>query len=243
MRVHLFFFFFVVESHGDYNLFMPDLPSSSSSVIRRFHYSFRRLHLAGGPMSVRFTHRSRWESNDTSIVEIEAEDSLHPFIHLEINQNDQLVIRTDDEFQASTIQVNILYEHFDELHLDGWIDTECLTPIPSEHFRLFARGSGSVRLKFNVTDLEASLYSMGEVKLCGLVRRQATIRSFGLANVQCRHLWTRSVDLLSAGIGNVFVSGTEELKVNLTGVGTVSYRGPLKEQSRTGLGQLVNVES
>lgn len=236
--------FFVNRLNGDgYNLFMPDLPSSSSSLVRRVvHSSFRRLHLAGGPMSVTFSHRS---SNDTSI-ELEAEESVHPFIHLDINDLDQLVIRTDQEGREEEEEVpslKIFFDHLDELQVDGSIDIQCSTSIPSDHFRLVTRGSGSIRLKLNVTDLDVSLHSMGRVKLCGLVHRQARIQSFGLADVQCRHLTTRRVDLLSSGIGDVFVSAEEELKINLTGLGTVYYRGPLKEETRTGLGHLVHVET
>ena len=244
MRVDLlcFVLLFVVNrlNGKDYNLFMPDLPSKSSSLVRRVvHPSFRRLHLAGGPMSVTFSPRS---SNDTSI-ELEAEESVHPFIHLDINDVDQLVIRTDQDGEEEIPSLTIFFDRLDELQVDGSVDIQSSSSLSSEHFRLVTRGSGSIRLKLNVSDLDVSLHSMGRVKLCGLVHRQARIRSFGLADLQCRHLTTRRVDLLSSGLGDVFVSAEEELKINLTGLGTVYYRGPLKEQTRTGLGHLVHVES
>ncbi|CAF1595298.1 unnamed protein product, partial [Didymodactylos carnosus] len=59
----------------------------------------------------------------------------------------------------------------------------------------------------------------------------------------CSNLMTKKINVISSGIGNVHVVAADEINVTLSGIGTVFYSGPLKQQIKTGLGNIVEVKN
>ncbi|CAF1636316.1 unnamed protein product, partial [Adineta ricciae] len=49
------------------------------------------------------------------------------------------------------------------------------------------------------------------------------------------------MNVISSGIGNIYVTATDEISITLSGIGTVYYAGPLKQQIKTGLGNIVEI--
>ena len=89
--------------------------------------------------------------------------------------------------------------------------------------------------------LDASIHSIGRVKLCGRVHNEATLKSLGVGDVDCRRLLTKKMRVISSGIGNIYVVATDEINITLSGIGTVYYSGPLKGEVKTGLGNIMEM--
>jgi hypothetical protein len=121
------------------------------------------------------------------------------------------------------------------------VNIQCLNQIQTDRFRLNNRAHGLIKLKLHVNILDAYLHSIGRVKLCGQVNNEATIQSLGVGDVQCRNLFTKKINIVSSGIGNLYVTATDEINITLSGIGTVYYTGPLKIQMKTGLGNIVEI--
>ena len=205
--------------------------------------SFSKIYLSGGPFNVRLYRNTN--PNDTfASVDVEAEPSLHPQILIEIDATEMLTIRMTGHVNlvnTTNVTLFITYNQLDELHIDGLSYIQCLNQIRSDTFRLHDRGTGSLKLKFDVNNLDAYLHSIGRVKLCGRVQNEATLKSLGVGDVDCRRLLAKTIRVISSGIGNIYVTATDEINITLSGIGTVYYSGPLKEQVKTGLGNIMEM--
>ncbi|UJR33908.1 hypothetical protein I4U23_021327 [Adineta vaga] len=234
---------------------MPDLPpvpsarpSGSIPIMTRESHpltarSFSKINLSGGPFNVKFYHNTNFNDNYTS-VEIEAEQSIHKFISIDIIQNDILTIRLTENLNINNqtnITLVIIYQQLTELYIDGMTNIQCINQIQTNIFRIHNRGTGSIKLKLNVNILDAYLHSIGRVKICGQVNEEAILKSLGVGDVDCRHLLTKKMNVVSSGIGNIYVTATDEVQITLSGIGTVYYAGPLKQQIKTGLGNIVEI--
>lgn len=253
-------FLSIVDSQErNYNFFMPDLPpsslssshsaSSSSSIptTRKIYpfsaNSFNKVSLSGGPFNVKFYQNPNMNDNYTS-VDVVAEEAHHALVSIEILPMEILSIRVQNNLNLvnkTTISLTINFFELIELNIDGLVNTHCLNSIETDRFRLNNRANGFIKLKFHVNVLEAFLHSFGRVKLCGQVNNEATIQSLGVGDVQCRNLFTKKINVISSGIGNLYVKATDEINVILSGIGTVYYTGPIKQQTKTGLGNLVEI--
>jgi hypothetical protein len=135
----------------------------------------------------------------------------------------------------------IIYQELEELYTDGMINIQCINHIETNIFRLYNRGTGLIKLKLNVNTLDAYLHSIGRVKLCGQVNNEATVKSLGIGDIDCRNLLTKKINLISSGIGNIYIMALDEINITLSGIGTVYYSGPLKQQIKTGLGNIMEI--
>ena len=141
----------------------------------------------------------------------------------------------------TNITITINYYNLTELHIDGMINIQCLNQIQTDKFHLHNRATGSIKLKLNVNILDAYLHAIGRIKLCGQVNQEATLQSLGVGDVQCRNLFTKKINVISSGIGNIYITATDEINITLSGIGTVYYAGPLRQQIKTGLGNIIQI--
>jgi hypothetical protein len=248
-------FQFINGQERNYNFFMPDLPppsrtslSSSISTTRKIYpfntNSFTKIHLSGGPFNVKLYQNPNSNDNYTS-VDVETEESLQQFVSIDIIQNDILSIRMIDNvnlINKTNVTITINFFELTELNIDGVINIQCLNHIQTDKFRLYNRAHGLIKLKLHVNILDAFLHSIGRVKLCGQVNNEATIQSLGVGDVQCRNLFTKKINVISSGIGNIFITATDEINITLSGIGTVYYTGPLKQQTKTSLGNIIEMD-
>lgn len=248
-----------LAQQGNYNFFMPDLPSNSrvspppalmpTVTMTRETHSFpmqllTKIHLQGGPFNVKLYRNSNL--NDTSMsVDVETEPSIQKMIQIETDQTDRLTIRliaTPDLQNRTNISLLITYSQLNELSIDGHIYLQCLNQIQSDTFRVHNRGEGSMKLKLNVNILDAYLHSIGRVKFCGQVNDEGTLQSLGVGDVDARKLLAKKINVISSGIGNIYVTATDEINITLSGIGTVYYTGPLKHEMKTGLGNIMEMQ-
>jgi hypothetical protein len=224
---------------------MPDLPSSvtTTRITHTFtSHSFTKINLFNGPFNVQLYQNSDLNNNYTS-VDVETEQSIQNFISINIELNDTLTIRmiktlkNDDKIN---ITVLIVYQRFDEMYIDGLINIQCFNPIQTNIFRFYNHGTGSIKLKLNVNIFDAYFHSIGNVKLCGQVFNDTTIKSLSIGNIDCRNLLTRKINILSSGIGNMYLMAIDEVNIILSGIGIVYYSGPLKQRIQTGLGNILD---
>lgn len=254
--VHISVLFQLINGHQrSFNFFMPDLPSPSSrpsfllssiSTTHKFYpfkkNSFTKINLSGGPFNVKLN-----QSTDDSVtsVDIEADESTHKQLLIDIIQNDVLSIRMTDNsnlINKTNVTIIINYNQLSELYIDGMINIQCLNKIQAERFRLNNRANGFIKLKLDVDILDAYFHSVGRAKLCGQVNYEATLQSLGVGDIRCQNLLAKKINVISSGIGNIYVLATDEINITLSGIGTVYYAGPIKQKMKTGLGNIIQMQ-
>jgi hypothetical protein len=229
---------------------MPDLPPlnsqlSSSSITTKTYeiHSFTKINLLGGPFNVKLYHNIHLNNNYTS-VDVETEQSIHKYISIDTQQDDILTIRMIENLNLNNktnITILIIYQQLNEVYIDGMINIQCINQIETNLFRLYNHGTGFIRLKLNVHILDAYLHSIGRIKFCGQVLNETTIKSLSIGDIDCRSLLTRKMNFISNGIGNIYIIAIEEINLTLNGIGIIYYSGPLKQQIKTGLGNIIEI--
>lgn len=225
---------------------MPDLPPSSSitkTIARESYsfptYSFTKINLLNGPFNIKLSQNINYTS-----IDVETEQSIHKYISIDIEQNDTLTIHmTKNIYLTDKINITILitYQDLIELYIDGMINIQCINQIETNQFNLYNRGSGSIKLKLNVNNLNAYLHSIGHVQFCGQVYNETTIKSLNIGNIECRNLLTRKMNIISNGIGNIYIVAIDEINITLNGIGIIYYSGPLRQEIKTGLGNIFQI--
>ncbi|UJR13432.1 hypothetical protein I4U23_000446 [Adineta vaga] len=199
--------------------------------------SFTKIHLAAGRFDVKLS-----QTMNSSSVDVSADESMEHLILIDVVQNDILLIRMIENINLvnkSKINITIHYSNITELFITGMINIQCLNPIQTNKLVLHHRATGFIKLKLNVNFLDVYLHSIGRMKLCGQVNEEATIQSLGVGDIQGGSLFTKKINVISSGIGNIYVTATDEINIILSGIGTVFYKGPLRKQIRTGLGNII----
>lgn len=248
-----FFLFYLINGEQrNYNVLMPDLPSTSSFIRRTTQktysfpsYSFTKINLFNGPFNIKLYHNIDLNDNYTSI-DIETEQTLYKYISVNIEQNNTLTIRMLEKFHLNkqiNITILIIYQELNEIYIDGLIHVKSLNPIETNQFRLYNHGNGLIKLQFNVINLDVYLHSISRIKLFGQVYNQTTIRSLNIGDIQCRNLVTKKMNLISNGIGNIYVIAIDEINILFNGMGIIYYSGPLNQQISTGLGNIIQISN
>jgi len=106
---------------------------------------------------------------------------------------------------------------------------------------LEVKHQGAGRINFadlHYTSLDVTLGGLGEIVLSGEAQNQVVSLS-GAGQYQAQDLKSQSAEVLVSGAGEARVWGEEKLNAQVTGVGSIRYRGdPALEESSSEMGQI-----
>jgi hypothetical protein len=100
-------------------------------------------------------------------------------------------------------------------------------------------GAGKMALKnLDYRTLTVDLDGLGEIQVSGVVEKQ-TVTIGGAGCYKAEALKSKAAAVLLTGAGEAKVWAEEDLNANITGAGTIKYKGsPKVEQSSSGLGSI-----
>lgn len=254
----IYYFIFLIQlinsEERSYNSIMPDLPSKSShsslsiSTTRKIYSfskdSFSKINLSNGPFNVKL-YQNENENNNYTSVDIETEELYQKLIEINIIENNILsinLINNINLINKTNITIIINYLKLTELNINGFINIQCLNYIQTDTFYFNNYAHGFIKLKIHLNYFYAYLHSIGKVKLCGQVNNQAIIQSIGLSDILSKNLFTKKINIISSGIGNIYITATDEINIILSGISTVYYTGPLKQHIINGLGNIIQIQ-
>lgn len=112
--------------------------------------------------------------------------------------------------------------------------------LTTDQFDVNLTGAGSVEMdKLIAKNLNVNLTSAGAIVIAGEVEHQ-TVTISGVGSYEAGDLRTNTTEILLTGAGSAVVWAEDNLEVDVTGIGSVSYFGkdPDVQQNVSGLGSI-----
>ncbi|CAF1094866.1 unnamed protein product [Adineta ricciae] len=186
-----------------------------------------------------------------SIVEVETIPSVQQQIIVEVLENHVLSIRTIGNIRVPQninvhIQLKTPLRRYTFRGTGNTVThmTGLLNPT-NDKLVIEQFGTGNLAMKFNVNFLDYYQTGSGTAQFFGQVRSQLSIINNGVGEVNTLEVITPFVKVLSSGTSVSRIAATNDVDIEVTGVGNVFYqlpsgRVPSKEIT-TGIGRIVRL--
>jgi hypothetical protein len=169
---------------------------------------------------------------DTGTIKVESEDNLLPYIKTEVSGG---VLRieqnTGEVFESlkptKPITFYVTAKNLDEIILSGTGQVEANHKIVGKSLVVNVSGAGKVDLEIAVEKLSANIAGSAEYNLKGTAEEQ-DIRISGAALYNAPDLNSKRVKVDISGYGKVNIDAEDSLDINLSGNGSVYYKGSPK---------------
>lgn len=174
----------------------------------------------------------RFEGNEELINEIEVDqndDQLSIFLksdkNISLKKNELRIFIT-----LATLE-NLIFEGVGEIKTDGFLKLD--------KFEINGKGVGNIEMNLEANEIITILNFVGNMKLTGSTD-QLYLSNEGIGNIDAEKLIAQNVDIISQGIGAVSVHCENELSLEVSGIGSVSYTGnpEVISEKVSGLGKI-----
>lgn len=137
------------------------------------------------------------------------------------------------------IDIEITFKQLEGIDISGAVGIRSESTIKANHFRLESSGAGSLRLAFDAKKLSCRLSGASSVKLTGRAD-QLDIDLSGAGSVNAYGLVANIVQSETSGVGSIRVNAQKELYAEVSGVGSIHYKGnpPVKKLRKSGFGSI-----
>jgi len=177
---------------------------------------------------------------------VEAEENLIPQFQAEVEEGILIIDTESNVSLRPTAPVNfyLTVTEIDSASLTGSGNID-LPDIDVEQFSATISGSGNIEMgEISGTMLEIQIPGSGDLRIAGGSVEEQTVTISGSGIYEARSLMSEQADVSIAGSGSTTLHVTEELAVNITGSGTVRYRGTpsLDRMTISGSGSVEQIE-
>lgn len=157
-------------------------------------------------------------------VTLTGDENLLNEIKVEI-KGDRLYVSTDKNLKPKNeLRVDVSFEELEHIGIAGAADMTSDGVLENDELALKISGAGNVALDVETEDLDVEIGGAGNLKLAGSADN-SKVGISGAGNLESYDLKTHNTKIRMSGAGNVEVYADEELEINLSGLGRVSYRG------------------
>lgn len=149
-----------------------------------------------------------------------------------------LDIRSEKNFKSKdAVKIDVYAEKFEKINIAGAAECEADAVLSGDRLDLDIGGAGDISFDFELGILDMNISGAGTMEFKGTAD-ELDVQISGAANLNCYELKTHKTKLRMSGAGNAEVYADEELTVNLSGLGRVSYKGspPVVNKKVSGLG-------
>ena len=182
--------------------------------------SFNELHVSGS-VSVYILQ------GDLKPVKIEADENLLPYIEVK-QDGDELTIKNKDDFDlisGGDMKIYITAPSFHSIELSGAGDILTENPITNpDPLELDLSGAGDIKMDISAPKLTAQISGVGSIYLKG-VAVDADFDVSGAGSAHCYGLTADNVSATISGVGSAEVHADKKLEADVSGVGSIHYKG------------------
>jgi hypothetical protein len=178
---------------------------------------------------------------DHQSVQVEADKGSMEYIETETNGNTLTVKNHEGHWRnLGHIKVYITMPDITEIELSGSGSVESQTPIKANELKIGLSGSGNVKIGSLLAPvLSATITGSGDIYLSGdngQAKMEATITGSG--SIKADEMQVANAIVSITGSGSARVNVLKELETEITGSGSVLYKGnPMVNANSTGSGR------
>ena len=167
---------------------------------------------------------------DLKPVKIETDENLLPYIEL-VQEGDQLTVRTKKGYNLNTsgdMKIYLTAPVYKRIDVSGACDIIGETKIDdNENLALHVSGAGEIRMDVDAPEIIAEISGSGSVNLKGETKK-FDLDLTGAANAHCYDLLSENTKVEISGAGDAEVYASVKLEAQVSGAGSVKYKGDAK---------------
>lgn len=120
--------------------------------------------------------------------------------------------------------IHLTYQELTRIDWEGTGGLHTVQPLLGKKLALEIRGTGTITMRLQVTNLSVSMAGSGKVELTGIAHTQQ-ITLNGLGSFDGRHLRGKTAYVQHSGAGTVWINAQKQLDVFANGIGSIWYMG------------------
>lgn len=183
--------------------------------------------------------------SDKESIKVETDENILPLI-ITLVENGVLKIKMKDNTSVEKmkkIDIYVTLAEISKLNTNGVGSLKCANKLRLKEFELDSKGVGSTELNLNAEKLIIHSEIVGALKLSGIVK-DVIINHSGIGLISAFDLKAENLNLNSEGAGAAEVYASNELSIDVNGIGSVKYKGNPKTKNikKEGIGKVESVE-
>lgn len=170
--------------------------------------------------------------SDKESVKIETDENIQPLIITSV-ENETLKINMKDSTsidKMKKINIYISFVTISKLNTNGVGSLRCSNKLNLKEFELDAKGVGATELIIDAEKLSINSEIVGALILSGNAK-EVFINNKGLGAISAFDLKAEKLSLHSEGVGAAEVYASNDLSVDVSGLGSVKYKGNPKTKN------------
>jgi len=163
---------------------------------------------------------------------LETDENLLDRVETYVKGN-TLFVKWDDQYELKSwekMKIVIEVDRLEKLDMNGMCSLKSASILNADKFELRHNGMGHTELTIEGEELFVELGGMVEMKLEGVVNEMDLVIS-GMAKVDTEECEAAQVSVETSGMGRAHVYAKEELFINSSGMGKVTYSGDARIKS------------
>lgn len=183
--------------------------------------------------------------SDKESVKVETDENIQPLI-LTSAENGILKISLKDSTsidKMKRINIYISFTDLSKMNSNGVGSLKSSNKLNLKEFELDSKGVGATELNLDAEKLIINSEIVGALILSGNVK-EVIIHNTGLGTISAFDLKAENLSLHTEGIGAAEVYASNDLNINVSGLGSVKYKGNPKTKNikKEGLSKVESVE-
>ena len=160
-------------------------------------------------------------------VKIEGDENLLGYIEV-LQEGDRIIVRTRHGFNLSPsaeINIYVTAPVYSDIDVSGACNITGQTKINnSEDLALHVSGAGNIKMEVDAPSLKAEVSGSGAIDLKGQTK-DVDLEITGAGHAHCFDLLSENTKVDITGAGDAEVYASVKLDADLTGAGSVKYKG------------------
>jgi hypothetical protein len=179
---------------------------------------------------------------DLKPIRIEGDENLLPYIEVEQDGN-ELIIKTKNGYNLDSrdgLQVFVTAPMFRKISVSGAGDIIGENKITgSDELEMNLSGAGNIKMEVDVPKISADISGVGSMYLKGQTK-DVQIGISGAGSAHCYDLLAENTKVEISGVGSAEVYASVKLDAQVSGAGSVNYKGNATEvnQHVSGVGSV-----
>lgn len=178
-------------------------------------------------------------------VRLEGDENLLRFIEV-LQEGDRIIVRTRPGYNLSPtgdLRIYVTSPVYNNMEVSGACDIIGQSKISNpEDLELRASGAGDIKMEVDAPKIKASISGSGSINLRGQTK-DVDLELSGAGNAHCFDLLAENTKVEISGAGSAQVFASVKLDAEVSGVGSVTYKGNAANVSQhvSGVGSVSKV--
>ncbi len=173
------------------------------------------------------------------LITVRTDENLHQYVETKLDGNTLKIRNVENVKATGHTQLVITYQKLEDIILGGSAKLANRGVFNSEKLKLRVNGAGVIDLSLQARELDLKLSGAGSVNLKGKVDKQKLELS-GAGNLAAFELESKECEIDLSGVGGAQIFVTDNLQAEVSGVGSIRFKGDPRNISRevSGLGNI-----